>query len=229
MQLSLSLNSYYLYRHIRLDKYEPFYIGQGNNLDKRKPLYYRANVKKYRNKYWNSIVNKIQDNYKVEILYESSSKDEINKKEIEFINLYKRKCDNGILCNITKGGENSLEGYKWEGEAKINLVKRLKENPPHLNFKHSKDTIDKIKKSKLGKKLSEEHKLNIYKTKINKPCSNNKPIIYTNLVTGEQKIFRDRNIASLTIGINKSTIHRLLKLENKSNKHKFEYYAKPIA
>lgn len=53
----------YLYRHIRLDKNVPFYIGIGSdNLGK----YTRAYSTRSRNSYWKNIVNKTQ--YVIEIM-----------------------------------------------------------------------------------------------------------------------------------------------------------------
>lgn len=43
----------YVYRHIRLDKNEPFYIGIGSDA-----TYKRANTKKGRNEIWKRIVCK---------------------------------------------------------------------------------------------------------------------------------------------------------------------------
>jgi hypothetical protein len=91
----------YLYRHIRLDKNEPFYIGIGSD-DK----YQRANSKTHRNKHWLSIVGKTE--YKVQILIDDISYDYAKEKEIEFIDIYKRTEDKGTLCNITKGGDGVL-------------------------------------------------------------------------------------------------------------------------
>ena len=48
-----------VYRHIRLDKNVPFYIGIGNSK-------YRATKKDSRNEIWQNIVSKT--NYKVEII-----------------------------------------------------------------------------------------------------------------------------------------------------------------
>lgn len=100
----------YLYRHIRLDKNEPFYIGIGSD-DK----YQRANSKTHRNQHWLAIVNKTE--YKVDILIDDISYDYAKEKEIEFIDIYKRTEDNGTLCNITKGGDGVL-GLKHTEEAR---------------------------------------------------------------------------------------------------------------
>ena len=45
---------YYLYRHIRVDKNEPFYIGIGTktNADIKYGTYTRANIKRKKNNIW---------------------------------------------------------------------------------------------------------------------------------------------------------------------------------
>lgn len=91
----------YVYRHIRLDKNVPFYIGIGSD-DK----YKRANERRDRNVYWKRIEAK--SNIEIEILFDGISWKDACKKEIEFIALYKRTKDGGTLCNITKGGEGQL-------------------------------------------------------------------------------------------------------------------------
>jgi len=103
------MKKYYLYRHIRLDKNEPFYIGIGT-----KPKTYiypsvefsRAFNKSSRNNIWNKITSKTE--YKIEIIFECSDYDLIKQKEIEFILLYGRIQNNtGVLANLTDGGEGT--------------------------------------------------------------------------------------------------------------------------
>ena len=87
-----------LYRHIRLDKNVPFYIGIG--VDK-----HRAIRKSYRNKIWNDIVSKTD--YRVEILFEDLTKEQAVEKEFEFIKMYGRiNNSTGSLANLTDGGDN---------------------------------------------------------------------------------------------------------------------------
>lgn len=96
---------YYLYRHIRLDKLEPFYIGIGTKtrLDLKYNKYSRSQEKR-RNQIWNNIVSKTE--YKVEIMLESDDYNFIKQKEQYFINLYGRKDKRtGLLSNLTNGGE----------------------------------------------------------------------------------------------------------------------------
>jgi hypothetical protein len=89
----------YLYRHIRLDKNEPFYVGIGSDSD-----YKRAYNKKGRNKHWNNITN--NTSYEVEIIAEDLTWEQACEKEIEFIKLYGRSdLKLGTLVNMTDGGE----------------------------------------------------------------------------------------------------------------------------
>ena len=84
---------YYIYRHIRLDKNEPFYIGLGKVYSKNPKTHEKKYERAYqtikRNRYWDYIVG-VTD-YEVEILFESENKDFIKEKEIEFISLHGRK------------------------------------------------------------------------------------------------------------------------------------------
>ena len=126
-----------LYRHIRLDKNEPFYIGIGKDEK-------RAFTRFSRNKYWKKIVNKTD--YEVQILFDDLTWEEDCEKEKEFIALYGKKNSGGILCNITDGGEGvcGLSQTPWN--------KGLKGFGLSWNVgrKHSQESKDKISQSKKG-------------------------------------------------------------------------------
>jgi len=112
----------YVYRHIRLDKNQPFYIGIGND-----DTYERAYSKYNRNKYWNNIVSKC--GYRVDILVDDIEYDFAIQREIEFISMYGRAdIKTGILCNLTDGGEG------------------------HNGIVRSKETLLKFSNAKLGNK-----------------------------------------------------------------------------
>lgn len=97
----------YLYRHIRLDKNEPFYIGIGSD---EKGQYERAYSKESRTKYWHSIVTKA--GYEIEIILDELTWEEACQKETEFIKLHGRKdLKEGTLINMTDGGEGT-PGFK---------------------------------------------------------------------------------------------------------------------
>ena len=132
----------YVYRHIRLDKNEPFYIGIGSD-----EKYKRAYTSDSRNKIWKSITSKT--NYEIEILFDNLSWEDACKKEIEFIALYKRKCDNGILANLSIGGDGGTSGFKRNIESvKKGALKRT-------GYKRNDEVRRKMSESKKGIKLSD--------------------------------------------------------------------------
>lgn len=166
---------FYLYRHIREDKNEVFYVGIGTKHIKAKTykwIYKRALEYKGRNNLWKKIVNKT--NYKVEIVLESNDYDFIQEKEKEFIRFYGRKnLEEGTLCNLTDGGQGVLKiiksqesietvrqqllGRKFSEETKAKMSKSLKGKSV------SDVTKQKMSKAQKGKILSEEHKDKISK------------------------------------------------------------------
>jgi hypothetical protein len=90
----------YVYRHIRLDKNEPFYIGVGNDTK-----FKRAKEKCGRTLMWNRIVSK--HGYKIDIIMSDIDRCVALEKEIEFIKLYgRRDLGLGTLINMTDGGED---------------------------------------------------------------------------------------------------------------------------
>ena len=102
---------YFLYRHIRLDTNQVFYIGVGTKHIKKlglKSTYARAFSKHKRNKIWVAITSKAE--YKVDIILESNNYDFILNKEEEFIKLYGRIFNKtGTLSNIDYRGFNTVD------------------------------------------------------------------------------------------------------------------------
>lgn len=88
----------YLYRHIRHDKNQPFYIGIGVTKE-----YGRAYSLVDRNRIWNSIANRTS--YDVEIVFDDLTWEEAVVKEKEFIKIYGRIQTGGMLSNMTDGGD----------------------------------------------------------------------------------------------------------------------------
>jgi hypothetical protein len=143
-----------VYRHIRLDKNEPFYIGIGETEK-------RARSIKNRNKYWKNIVSKTE--YEVEILFNDLTWDEACEKEKEFIKLYGRfDLGIGILVNMTDGGDG-ISGHKMNEEA-INKIK-IKRASQVITEKHK----IAISIANTGKKRDEEHRM---KTSIARKTTN---------------------------------------------------------
>lgn len=140
----------YVYRHIRLDKNEPFYIGIGSD-DK----YYRANKKSQRNIHWKRVVAKTD--YEVEIILDDLTWDKACEKEKEFIKLYGRNNYGGILTNMTDGGDGAL-GLCFTKESKEKLSNSIKEW--HKNYKISdeqkKKTSIRFKEFNKNKEFTEK-------------------------------------------------------------------------
>lgn len=143
----------YIYRHIRLDKNEPFYIG----ISKKDDGYRRAFTKKNRNLIWNSIVNRID--YYVEILFEHDDLALILDKEIEFITIYGRiDLGTGTLSNLTDGGigvYNYICVAQDKEKRSISAKKRVRE----IGFTDVHK--ENISKSKKGVAFSDLHKKKI--------------------------------------------------------------------
>lgn len=133
-----------VYRHIRLDKNEPFYIGIGAETSR------AFEVTKGRNTYWKNVISKTD--YEVQILFDDLTWDEACEKEKEFITLYGRKdLGTGTLVNMTDGGEGTFGAIPWNkglvGFGDFNKGRN-----------HNDDTKEKISQKNKGRKLSEEHK-----------------------------------------------------------------------
>jgi hypothetical protein len=116
-------SEYCLYRHIRLDKNEVFYIGIGNQK--------RPYSKFSRNRIWKFITQK--SDYRVDIVLENLTYEEACEKEKEFIKLYGRKdLGLGSLVNLTDGGTGGT-GLKHTDESKEKMKGR-----PNINKNISK-------------------------------------------------------------------------------------------
>ncbi len=157
----------YVYRHIRLDKNEPFYIGVGG-LDEFDD-YQRSRSKSNRSIFWKRIITKTK--FEIEIIFDDLSVHEAFCKEIELIKLYGRKdLGLGTLCNMTDGGDGTTgRVYSHSDKTKAKIAKahkgkiiseevKLKLSNRLIGTKLSKEIKEKISKSHLGKTVSEETK-----------------------------------------------------------------------
>ena len=117
----------YLYRHIRLDTNQPFYIGVGGleTFDD----YERSRTPFNRSQFWKNVVNKTD--YEVEIMLDDLSRKEAFEKETEFINLYGRSnLGKGVLCNLSNGGEGRIGSVNSEStRQKISIANKGKKKP----------------------------------------------------------------------------------------------------
>ena len=141
---------YYLYRHVRLDKNEVFYVGIGkikqkylNNYNEF-TRYYRAFEKSRRSKHWTNIVN--STGYLVEIMMTSSCPMHIKTKEIEFISLYgRRDLGTGSLVNQTRGGDGALDISEERRD-----IQRQRAKKQHAIPGYTKAVSAKVRMSRLN-------------------------------------------------------------------------------
>jgi len=163
---------FYTYAYLREDG-TPYYIGKGQG---------NRAYKKVKGE-----VGKPTDKSRIIFLKQNLTEEDAFKHEIYMIDVLGRiDLGTGILRNKTDGGEGST-GLRMTDEtkqkmSKIHKGKTLSEKhkqilEKHRVKKHSKQTIEKLKKSKIGnkwnvgRKLSEEHKEKIRKANLSKIVS----------------------------------------------------------
>jgi len=139
------IGKHYLYGHFRLDTNKFFYIGIGTKYNHDKD-YTRAKAKgSQRNSIWRNIVKK--SDYKIIIIFESDDYEVIKQKEIELIAQYGQIIkDNGLLCNLTNGGDGVI-GFRNK-----NIIKSVylynKEGKFYKEFESISDCTKFLKVSK---------------------------------------------------------------------------------
>jgi len=148
-----------VYRHIRKDNGETFYIGIGSRKQ-------RATSTHKRNPHWWNIANK--SGYEVEILHEGISIEEAKELEIKYIAEYGRKdLELGTLVNMTDGGDGQFNPSQSTIDkcrnAAIEQHKQGKGNHP--------TTLTEEHKKNIGKAMKEYHKNNTHSVEARKKMS----------------------------------------------------------
>lgn len=135
-----------VYKHIRKDTNEVFYVGIGKTNK-------RAYSKFGRNPFWYNIVNKTD--YIVEIIETGLDWNTACNREQYWIQYYGRKdLNEGTLVNLTNGGDGVVN-YKHTNEFKVNKSIKMLANGNHFYGKsHTKEVRDILSK-KCGKYGSE--------------------------------------------------------------------------
>jgi hypothetical protein len=213
----------YVYRHIRLDKNEPFYIGIG--IDS-----YRMFSKQNRNRHWRNVVK--NSKFEAEILMDNISWEQACEKEREFIKLYGRvDLGTGTLVNLTDGGEGVLN-LVLSDQTRIKMSlgqmgndkwkKRKPYKKPEVHFNKgrvvSEDTKMKIRQAFKnfghpceGKKLSEKTKEKIAKKRIKSVLQYTKEGIFVKEYESVKSVVKD--------GFDKSNVAKCCRKEAKSHKN----------
>ena len=168
-------NNYIVYIHIRPDTNEPFYVGQG------RPQ--RNNNKNGRNQYWHNIVNKNNGIFESKILFENLTKAEALLKEKE---VQVELLNSGF--NLTNIAECGVEGGMINRTHTLESIQKMKKS------KHTSESKDKIRKSRLGKKDSYETFLKKSKIHKDKVCSENTKQKLKNVLTGRKITWNLRGI-----------------------------------
>lgn len=219
---------HYLYRHIRLDKNEPFYIGIGTkqkrNHNSFKSEYRRAfDINRKTSSVWNNIVSKT--GYEVEILLESDDYEFVKQKEIEFIILYGRiNKKTGCLSNMTDGGDgliNYIRSKEWSKKHSEYMIGRKqsketieKRAVSRKGYVHSEETKLKISESHKGKKTSKEHLEKLYKGQM---LTNSKPISQYSLDGTFIKDWQSATMASKELGLHPTSIRHCVQDKTKTS------------
>lgn len=180
---------YYLYRHIRLDKNEPFYIGVGTKKTGKTfiQIYIRAFTKHDKRSLWKRIVSK--SNYEIEILMESNDRNFLLNKEKEFIKLYGRiDLKTGTLANLTDGGEGG------SNKSREQLDKELETRKKNGSYDRNK------------KRLSLLHKGNTYRAK--------KAYLYNSTTGIFFKGFKNMTECAEYTGITRSLVCKMCREKN---------------
>jgi hypothetical protein len=154
----------YVYRHIRIDKNEPFYIGIGKD-DTYKRAYQSSKTK--RSDFWHNIASK---GYEVEILIDNLTWEQACEKEKEFISIYGRKdLGQGSLVNLTNGGDGAIEISKESIESIRKKLTGLKQSEYTKNKR--KETLKKVWQNEDLRNLKRIQSSNIMSNEIRKKIS----------------------------------------------------------
>jgi group I intron endonuclease len=151
-----------------------------------------------------------------------NSQEELNQMEIYWIS-YFDSTNPSVGYNLAKGGESN-SGWKMP----LHLINKQKQR------RTSQETKEKIRKSMLGRILTEEHKNNISKSLIgskqtkeaidNARLGRQKPIIEYDLQMNIIKEWPSALIASKELEIPRTNIGRVLRLQQKSVQNKIFRY-----
>lgn len=156
------------------------------------------------------------NNFKIETIDTAETIDDLNNKEIYWINYYNSLVPNGY--NQCDGGGNT-SGYNHKEESKKKMSKTkskmyIGENNPFYGKTHSEEARKKMSEARAGRTLTDE-----WKKKIGISCQ--KKVV--NIDTGE--VFESVKSAAEKYGLKDTNISRVCKGKRKTTGgFKWKYY-----
>lgn len=150
----------YVYIHKKADTKEIFYVGIGNQLKYRRAYQITENR---RSKEWMKVVKK--HGVEVEIYADNLTREQAIEVEISLIDKYGRiDLGNGVLVNMTKGGDGfPILSDEVKKRNPRNRGQKRAEHATKITVEKltgrvlSKETKEKMRLAKIGKKQSEGH------------------------------------------------------------------------
>ena len=153
------VNKYYVYGYYHPITEELFYVGKG--IARRAWNHLCPSNLNYRKTYFINTINKIKEEYNinpiVKILHDKLTEEKALNIEQNLIKKYGRKAfdKDGILTNMSTGGESGATGHKWSVAARLKMSNSRKGTP------HTSEHSDKISKALLGRPHTTERKRKI--------------------------------------------------------------------
>ena len=156
----MSNNNCLIYRHIRLDNNETFYIGIASNNK-------RPYLKRDRSQYWKNITNKTK--YEVQILKSDLTWEDACELEKVLIDWYgRRDLNSGTLVNMTNGGEGATGAI-------VSKETRLKQSNIRSQKIINMNTLEVFKNVYC---INTDININYFRAMINNNRTNTTPFIY---------------------------------------------------
>lgn len=217
------MSNFYLYLHINEETNLPFYVGIGTKEPKNtfKGVYSRAYKKSSRSQYWKNYTNKYK--YSIQILEESDNYEYIKQRERDFIKLYgKSKSKNGLLVNLTDGGEG-VQGYKHSEETKRKMsIAKLGKKFPNRKKSPARGPMSDKQKGKISNSLKGHITSEETKNKLSKAFS--KSILQYTLNNILVRKWNNSKEASISTNISQSFISRAASGMYNNKARKFLWY-----
>jgi hypothetical protein len=220
-----------VYVHRKADTNEIFYVGKGTILTRDR--YARAYETRRRSDFWKATVAK--HGFTPEIVLEFDDEDLAHRFEIDLIAHYVRRCDGGVLCNLTLGGEGQSGHAVSEATKEKLRIANGGVNAFNLGRKFPKEFGEKKTRtllsgphSPVGRKLPPEWRRNISRSKSgeNNPQFGKNGIDHHRghlvLLHGYNMVFGSIREAALFSGVSFATLQEHLTGKSKVNKTNME-------